>query len=217
MKFVTHRIYTGKPTKTVAELVKEAQAKNGGVVKTASSQAPAKKQANLANLGDKKAKPFGAKEEEEVEVEDKKEASKKAPVKKAETSGGVKDVETYDAGKKEATEFTNDDIKEPKEADVKAFNGGDPKPAAKTTTDQQGNEVPTGNINDEGTEHRTNDPQMPDEKNTKASADKGVKLGVPGGKYEVIANLRPELKSRTKEYYRKLYGEDYADAMVADK
>jgi hypothetical protein len=63
---------------------------------------------------------------------------------------------------------------------------------------------------------------MPTDKNTQASAEDILKqkLASLDGKYIAVtkvANLKGEVASELKAYWRELYGEDYADAMVAKK
>ena len=232
MKMVTHKISTAKPTKTMDDFVKEAQAKNAASqIKTASAQTVTKtastKEANLANLGDKKAKPFGAKGEEKEEKKEKGEkkegcdevtASKEVEIKVAEDKSD-KAVETYDAGKKEATEFTNDAEKKPEDPEKKA-NGGDPKPKEQGSYEAKNGyeKLPSsGQTEWEGKQENNNKPEMPTDKNTKASSQGKTVVSVPQGKYTIVANLKPELKKRTREYWLSLYPADYVDAMIADK
>ena len=212
MRFVTNRIYTGKPTKSVADLVKEAQARNAGLSKTAST-----KEANMNNFKGKEAKPFKPSGKKDEECEETGEGEEKDECVEASTEVEIKIAkekqETYDAGKKEGTEFTNKDIREPKDADVEAATGGDKKPEPKKGKDG----LPeSGQPQWEGKSENNNNPWK-DPKAKDAGSEQTIKVSVPDGKYVVVANLKPELKARTREYWLALYPADYVDAMLADK
>lgn len=73
MKFYTNKISTGKGS-NFGEFIQKLAEANGNLTKTASTAAPATKEANIANFGDKKANPFGAKKED---GKDEKPAAKK--------------------------------------------------------------------------------------------------------------------------------------------
>lgn len=89
MRFFNNKIPTGTSKKSFADLIKEATSKPQ-TVKTAAAAAPEAKTANISNFGDKKAEPFGKKDEKDCkkgeEGCDEKEASvKEEPIVTAET------------------------------------------------------------------------------------------------------------------------------------
>ena len=218
MKFCTHKIFFSKPGAQNAVTQKLASLSNGGTVKTAST-----KEANIANLKDYAHPKGGKAKKEEPKVEEEVVASGETEIKVAgELSGAPstkkeEGVEKYEAGKKEATEFTNDAEKKPEDAEKPEKEAG--KAATTTTKTQDGTFPSSGQPQWEGKPENNNSPEMPTDKNTKASADDLLKKVLAGlnGKFEKTANLKPELKKDTKEYWRALFGEEYADAMVSDK
>ncbi len=161
---------------------------------------------------DKEVDPKAKKVEEKdagVKVEVTKVAEKE--IKVAEDKG----EEKYDAGKTEA-KLTNDPEK-PKDEKAPEKEAG--KAATTTTKTDAGTFPSSGQPQWEGKAENNNKPEMPTDKNTKASADdhlKAILAALDKGMVKT-SNLKPEIKSRTKEYWRALYDEDYADAMVADK
>jgi hypothetical protein len=212
MKFVTNRIFL--PT---TKKVETKTAAADGITKTAST-----KEANIANLGEfAHGKGKGGKKEkddtkEEVVEACDAEASAKVAPKTAEVKAEEK-VETYDAGKKEGAEFTNDAKKEPEDAKKPEKESG--KAATTTTKTPEGTFPSSGQPQWEGKAENNNKPEMPTDKNTQASASDLLKTIVASlaGPFQITANLKPELKKKTKEYWRALYGDAYAEAMVCDK
>jgi hypothetical protein len=213
MKMITNRIFLSS-TKPAATKTASAE----GQVKTASSQ----KQSNIANLGDY-AHPSGKKKTTEVveACDTDMEAKAKAP-KKKEASAKVAEVkeekvETYDAGKLEAKNFTNDAKKEPEDCEKPEKESG--KAATTTTKTKDGTFPSSGQPQWEGEPKNNNKPEMPTDKNTQASANDLLKkiLSSLDVKFEKFANLKPEIKKDFVEYWRSLYGADYAAAMAEDK
>lgn len=212
MKLVTNRIFFGTPKNTKVAESTQAQVKTASVKEAAFPKGHEDKfKANSEKLRNK-ANPAVAKEEEGKACE----ASKEVEIKIAEEK--EKGVEKYDAGKKEGTEFANDSEKKPE--DVKPADEKNAGKAATTTTKTQDGTFPSsGQPQWEGKPENNNKPEMPTDKNTQASADDLLKsvLAQLAKPFEKTANLKPEVKKNTKDYWRALFGEAYADAMVADK
>ncbi len=216
MKFITNRVFFGTPKSSpIAEKIKTAGAQ-AGQVKTASAAQPEVKEANIANLKDY-AHPKGGKAKKEApKVEEEVVANGETEIKVAE--GKEEGVEKYEAGKKEATEFTNDAEKKPEDAEKPEKEAG--KAATTTTKTQDGSFPSSGQPQWEGKPENNNSPEMPTDKNTKASAEellKRVLAGLNGKSFEKIANMKPEVKKDFEEYWKSLYDGDYVSAMAADK
>lgn len=230
MKFVTNRIHFGQPKNNkVAEMIKAASSKPAeGQVKTASAKKPdevkveQKKEANIKNLGEY-AHPKGGKKKNEQPVEavepevETEEVVAEGEVEIKVAEGKQEGVEGYEAGKKEANEFTNDADKKPEDCEEPEKNAG--KAATTKTKTQDGTFPSSGQPQWEGKPENNNDPEMPNEKNTKASADDHLKKiqAKLEGSFVKVSKLSPEMKKETREYWRALYGDDYADAMVSDQ
>jgi hypothetical protein len=248
MKFITNKIHFGQPNSNkVASIMKAASGnRNEAQIKTASAEDSSdevedlEKEANLDNIpDDKKAEPFGKKDEddssddkdekesdvesqcdvededddEEVEVE----ASTKNSVKVADKS--TDGTEKYDAGKVEG-DLAND----PGDAEsADKVSDSDPKPEGKKTTKTQDGTFPSsGQPEWEGKPENNNDPKMPDANNVEASADSLVKeaLSKLDGRFvplEKVANMTPEIKERTRQYMLKFWPKEYVDSALAEK
>lgn len=202
MKLITNRIHLSAPKTSLDDLLKRASAANQ--VKTASTNTVKKtvkaefKKEDIEDADDKDEE----KTEEGKKAKDCKpcEAKSKKSVKTAEEKG----VETTDTGELEAKNFTNDADKEPEDDETKSDK--------KTSPNKDGECVTSGQPQWEGKQENNNNPKVV------ASYKDRVKTGIPSGKWiSVNANLKPEVKNKVKAYWRNLYGEDYANAMVADK
>lgn len=225
MKFYTNKISTGK-AQNFGEFVQKLAASNSAFSKTASTAAPekAEKTANIANLGDKKAPPFGKKEEkkddkgvEKVEGADKEEtkasAEKEVKVAKEECCK-EKDGETH--------------VKMQEMDPVGGTNTGKPegeKKKASVAKKANNSEIPAEN---KGVTHKVDEccgaPTSGDgsegskKSEGKSEAKAEEKKEASGSRRMVrIANLDSKTKNEWKNYWKKLYPSEYVDAMFADK
>lgn len=209
MKLVTNRIHLSAPKTSLEDLLKKASSTNQvktasakKAVKTASSEGVKTASEKEEDCGCPEGVDPKAKKDDKNKKEDGKacEATAKKNVKVADDKGVV----TTDTGKLEAKNFTNDAKKEPEDETVHH----DKKPKTK----KDGEEVTSGQPQWEGKQENNNKPEVV------ASVNDRIIKGIPTGKWiNVNANLKPEVKNKVKAYWRKLYGEDYANAMVADK
>ncbi len=145
----------------------------------------------------------------------------KATVKVAEDEKkSEKGEETYDAGKTEA-KLTNDpEMPTDTTAAATKMTGGDKKPEHPTGESAGTKGVTTYDEGKwEGKPANNNKPEMPTEKNVVASGEDALKqiLAMLEQPMTKTANMKPELKKRTREYLLSVFPAAYVDAMLADK
>jgi hypothetical protein len=216
MKFYTNKISTGK-SQNFGEFVQKLAASNVAFSKTA----------NIANLGDKKAPPFGKKEEKkddkEVDNANKAEgtekescnasAEKEVKVAKEECCK-EKDGETHvkmqemdpvggtNTGKPEGEKKKASVAKKADNSEIPAENKGVTHEVDKCCG------APTSGDGSEGSKKSEGKGEAKAEEKKEASASRRMVR---------IANLDSKTKNEWKNYWKKLYPSEYVDAMFADK
>jgi len=225
MKFYTNKISTGK-AQNFGEFVQKLAASNVAFSKTASTAAPekAEKTANIANLGDKKAPPFGKKEEkkddkgaEKAEGTEKEScnasAEKEVKVAKDECCK-EKDGEMHvkkqemdpvggtNTGKPEGEKKKASVAKKADNSEIPAENKGVTHEVDKCCG------APTSGDGSEGSKKSEGKSEAKAEEKKEASASRRMVR---------IANLDSKTKNEWKNYWKKLYPSEYVDAMFADK
>lgn len=229
MKFITNRISTSKAGQ-FSDFVKKLAESNASLAKTAATEAPVKK-ANLDNLGDKKAPPFG-KEKEKTDGE------KKAPEKEGEKkeeccATAEKEVKVAKEGKKPNKD--GEVVVEMQEMDpVGGTNTGKPEGEKKKEAKAKASKVAANSDVDPANKGVTHTPDKccgaPTSKGDDGS--EGAKSGKSEAKSEAkseekkeahsrrmtrIANLDSKTKAEWKKYWGNLFPKEYVDAMFADK
>ena len=225
MKFYTNKISTGK-AQNFGEFVQKLAASNVAYSKTASTAAPekAEKTANIANLGDKKAPPFGKKEEKKdgKEVEKAEGTEKESCNASAEKEVKVakdecckeKDGEMHvkkqemdpvggtNTGKPEGEKKKASVAKKADNSEIPAENKGVTHEVDKCCG------APTSGDGSEGSKKSEGKSEAKAEEKKEASASRRMVR---------IANLDSKTKNEWKNYWKKLYPSEYVDAMFADK
>jgi len=229
MKFYSGKISTAKSA-GFGEFMKKIAAANAeqNLTKTASSTAPAVKEANLANLGDKAAKPFGSKDKSDT-CEDKSTAKsddKKEDKKECDSSASVeKEVKVAAEGKTDKDGIMH--VKKQEMDPVGGANTGKPegekkKKEASVAKKADNTEVPEAN---KGVTHTPDEccgaPTSGDgsegSKKSEKKEEKSEKKEAKSVRFVRIANLDSKTKNEWKTYWKNLYPTDYVDAMFADK
>lgn len=199
MKFVHTKISTSSKVPTLSDVLKAAQTKAAMVAepttKVASAIAPSKEaKGNIANFGDKKAKPFGKKDKNnEVEIEV--EAEVILPTKKAEAEEGES------SGQPEAEAKLVNEPKKP-EGD-KAKGGGKSKSDGEGESSGQLDVEP---LHQEGESTGS----KPGSLDTQKSSNKKYV-------WMKIANLTPEHEAKVREELLKFWPKKFVDALLVKR
>lgn len=233
MKFITNKISTSKSS-DFSDFVKKLAASNPSLSKTASTGSSVTKEANIANFGDKKANPFGKKEEAKGE-EKKKDGEGEEEKEACGSSCEASSVKVAKDGKKEKDGVMK--VKMQEMDPVGGTNTGKPegekkkkeagsKPAAKKASNS---DVDPAN---KGVTHKVDECcGAPTSKSDDGS--QGDKKAAPKGEakeeskeeskeasarqFVRIANLDSKTKNEWKKYWNNLYPTEYVEAMFADK
>lgn len=219
MKFYTNRISTSKP-QNFNDFINKLAESNASFNKVASSGV--EKKANLANLGDKKAPPFGKKEEDKSNKETDKETTEKESC----NASAAKEVKV---AKEECCKEKDGEmhVKKQEMDPVGGTNTGKPegeKKKASVGKKANNSEVPAEN---KGVVHKVDEccgaPTSGDgsEGSKKSETNKEESSGeskqASRSRMVRIANLDSKTKNEWKNYWKKLYPSEYVDAMFADK
>jgi len=233
MKFITNKISTSKSS-DFSDFVKKLAASNPSLSKTASTGSAVTKEANIANFGDKKANPFGAKKEDAKGEEKNKEGEEKESCDTdCEASG--KEVKVAKDGKKEkdgemhvkmqemdpvgGTNTGKAEGDKKKEAGAKLTakkaSNSDVDPANKGVTHKVDEccGAPTSK-SDDGSE---GEKQTSSKGEAKKEEPKEEKKEASARNFVRIANLDSKTKNEWKKYWKNLYPTEYVEAMFADK
>jgi len=226
MKFITNKISTGK-AQSFGDFIKKLAESNESLNKTASTEAPVEKTANIANFGDKKAEPFG---KAKGEKKDEKKDEKKEGVEK-ESCG------TACASSEKEVKVAKEECKENKDGEchvkmqemdpVGGTNTGKPegeKKKASVEKKADNAEIPAAN---KGVVHKVDEccgaPTSGDgsegskKSEGKSEAKTEEKKEASSRRMTRIANLDSKTKNEWKTYWKKIYPSAFVDAMFAEK
>ena len=223
MKFITNRISTSKAGQ-FSDFVKKLAESNASLAKTAATEAPVKK-ANLDNLGDKKAPPFGKEKADEEKKAPEKEGEKK------EECCATSEKEVKVAKEDRKPNKDGEVVVEMQEMDpVGGTNTGKPEGEKKKEAKAKASKVAANSDVDPANKGVTHTPDKccgaPTSKGDDGS--EGAKSGKSEAKSEEkkeahsrrmtrIANLDSKTKAEWKKYWGNLFPKEYVDAMFADK
>lgn len=219
MKFYTNKISTGKSA-DFGEFVKKVAASNA-TTKTASTET-VKKEANIANFGDKAATPFGKKDEAKKDEKAKVPCDKEEKDCEATAEKEIKVAEDKTAKCKDEAPGRKHEV-DP----VGGTNTGKPEDAKKTKKASNDEVAPEN----KGVTHKVDECCGAPTSGDGSEGDKSAKKSEPKAepkaeekkeasapkKYVKIANLDSKTKSEWKNYWKKIYPSSYVDAMFADK
>jgi len=229
MKFITNRISTSKAGQ-FSDFVKKLAESNASLAKTAAAETPVKK-ANISNLGDKKAPPFG-KEKEEGEKEGKKAPEKEAkkeeccattekevkvakedrkPNKDGEVVVEMQEMDPVGGTNTGKTEGEKKKEAKSKASKVAANSDVDPANKGVTHTPDKCCGAPTSK-GDDGSEG-----EKSGKSEAKSEAKSEEKKEAHSRRMTRIANLDSKTKAEWKKYWGNLFPKEYVDAMFADK
>lgn len=227
MKFFTNRISTG-PAKTLDTFIKEAAAKK--VIKTASAVKTAEeKKSDKDGEMHVKMQPgdpcCGTDTGEIVEGDEKIEASASKGVKVAEKEKDEAKGVTHKTDPVGGTNTAKDESKvypgkkatapvasKKAESDVPAGDKGDYDKIPNSGGRKHGPDECCGAPSANG-----QDGSEGEKKEANASAQTKQGVDIDWSKLRPIANLKGSEKAKVKGYFRNLYGDEYAEAMVQDK
>jgi len=235
MKFITNRISTSKAGQ-FSDFVKKLAESNASLSKTATSSSSVKKEANIANLGDKKAPPFGKEKEVGKEKED---GEKKVDEKETEECCATSEKEVKVAKDSKKPNKDGEVVVEMQEMDpVGGTNTGKPEGEKKKEAKSKASKIAANADVDPANKGVTHTPDKccgaPTSKGDDGS--EGAKSGKAESKAEPkteekkeekkeassrrmtrIANLDSKTKAEWKKYWGNLFPKEYVDAMFADK
>jgi hypothetical protein len=188
MRIVSNKIFTGK-AKNFDEFIKEASNKNQQNIKTASTADNDNSNTIVESSKAKEVKVASeaAVESSNVQLKDSSLDNSKTAV--AECGCSAKKEEE----KKEEPKMKKEEKKEESKNDKEEKK--EVKESCSTASSDAKNSI----------------------ENKQAGKDGVIKQGVDWGKLRPVANLTKEQKSKVYNYWRNLYGEAYANAMVQDR
>jgi len=217
MQFITNRIRTGK-AKSFADLVKELSQPKQETVKTASVQEPVK----VAEEKKEKSKDEGP-SSGQLDVEPLHQTGESTEMPKKGPSAKKDDNSAKAAATKTNTEEEGKDSGQPKAEGTEKFTNDPKKPDKKDVAGASKSETKEAGFMCE----KCNKPQFAcecekgEKEEEKPCSDgkskKEDKKAEVKKQFVKIANLDGKNKSFLRKFWRQLYGEEYVNALLADK